>query len=227
MAAAGGAPTPALDGLPSGEDPASPENSPELAAIADPGSYEALVISDDGPLPATAAPPAGNETVAASGTNAAAGSPPTPADRGPQSATAAAPAQAGATGAPGVAGATAPAIAAAPVRIQPAPDIRPVTPARLVGGSLLNSDNQRGAFQGTVSVRFTVTPGGRATGCRPTGSSGNARLDAHTCELVEQRLQFAPAQTAQGRAVSSEVGATYTWGRKRRTITGRLLDLVR
>jgi protein TonB len=113
------------------------------------------------------------------------------------------------------------------VRVEATPDLRPVTPAKLVRGTLLNSDNRRGAFQGTVSVRFTVGTSGRVTGCSPTASSGDLRLDAYTCELVQQRLQFAPATTSQGRPVASEMRASYTWGRKRRSITGRLLDIVR
>lgn len=112
-------------------------------------------------------------------------------------------------------------------RAEPAPVTDRQTQAKWVGGTLANRDNPRGRFQGTVSVRFTVPANGKATGCRPTVSSGNAALDARTCELVEQNLQFSPAVSSQGLPIASEMLATYTWGARRRTITGRLLDLVR
>jgi protein TonB len=90
------------------------------------------------------------------------------------------------------------------------------TGARYLAGGLLNSDNPRGQFQGTVSVRFTVEPTGQVTGCRPLVSSGNPALDGRTCLLVEQRLRFAPALDRQGRPVASEIRASYTWGRRQR-----------
>ena len=97
----------------------------------------------------------------------------------------------------------------------------------MISGALTSRDNPRGKLQGTVSVRFEVGRSGQVTGCQATASSGNPALDARTCALVAQKLTFSPALNPQGRPIASEMRATYTWGRTRRSLTGRLLDLVR
>ena len=89
----------------------------------------------------------------------------------------------------------------------------PRTPAKWVSGGLLDTDNPRGFLEGTVGVRFTVDRNGRATGCRAGGA--NVALGSLTCKLVEQRLQFTPALDGAGRPVPSEIGTSYTWGRRR------------
>ena len=151
--------------------------------------------------PAAAAPPAAaTEPAAAAPTAADRQSPP------------AGPTQAVAGGAEGTA---------------PAPALNRETPARVIGGALTGRDNPRGELQGTVSVRFLVGRSGQVTGCQATASSGNPALDARTCALVAQKLRFSPALNPQGRPITSEMRATYTWGRTQRSITGRLLDLVR
>ncbi len=232
VARADGLPNPptALDELPSGETAPGVENPFGVPELADAGSYESLTFTDDGPLPAMGPSTAGNEAPAGATANGAVETPSVASEQQTETVVSTAPAPAVPSAAVGqaapVAGGSQVA-ANVPVRAQPAPDLRPVTPARLMRGSLLNSDNRRGAFQGTVSVRFTVGASGRAAGCQPTSSSGDPRLDAYTCELVQQRLQFSPALTAQGKPVASEIGATYTWGRKRRSLTGRVLDLIR
>ena len=227
-----GIPPDVLNGLPP-EQPTTddPFADTEMAAT---GSYQSVTFADSGPIPTIAAPPADAAPPAMSGPAAgnAVDSPPAATDPGKANETSPPPANSTATGTTPSATAALPASSApvatsAPRRAQPAPDLRPVSPPKLVRGTILNSDNRRGAFQGTVSVRFTVGSNGRPTGCTPTASSGNPRLDAYTCELVQQRLQFAPATTAQGQPVASEMRATYTWGRKRRSLTGRLLDIVR
>ena len=58
---------------------------------------------------------------------------------------------------------------------------------------------------------FDVQVNGRATNCRVTESSGNADLDARTCELIEKRFRYKPAVDAQGRPVVSEEGWRQTW----------------
>jgi protein TonB len=85
--------------------------------------------------------------------------------------------------------------------------------ARYLGGGLVDADNAGGRFAGSVGVRFTVLPNGRTASCRVTRSSGNPTLDATTCNLLQQRLRFTPATDDDGRAVASEVGSVYTWGR--------------
>ena len=113
---------------------------------------------------------------------------------------------------------------AAPI---PPPMASRMAPAALIGGGLYDSDNPGGMLQGTVNVRFTVTSDGRATGCRPTASSGNPGLDGHTCQLVEQRLRFRPALDVEGRPTTSEANATYTWLRKPRPRSTPILDWIR
>ena len=112
---------------------------------------------------------------------------------------------------------------AAPAPPRPAAIVNRSAPARLISGSLVKADNPRGQFRGTVTVRFIVQPNGQISGCRAAVSSGNSALDARTCRLIEQRLRFAPALDAQGRAVPSETRATYTWGVKHRPLLKRLL----
>ncbi len=86
------------------------------------------------------------------------------------------------------------------------------TRAQRIAGSLSYADYPgRGRDQvETVSVRFTVGPDGRVGGCRVTGSSGNGRLDAATCRLIEQRFRYRPA-LADGEPVPSIVGTTFDW----------------
>jgi protein TonB len=211
-------------------EPGAADDPYSIPEMADAGTYQSVTFADSGPVPAT-----GSQPFAADGPAAApvvsgpvTAAPPAAVSQGTaaETATTAAPSATGTL--PTAVPAAGAAVAAnVPARIQPAPDLRPVSPPKLVRGSILNSDNRRGAFQGTVSVQFTVGANGRATGCSPTASSGDTRLDAYTCQLVQQRLQFTPAVTAQGKAVASDMRATYTWGRKRRTLTGRLLDIVR
>jgi TonB family protein len=104
---------------------------------------------------------------------------------------------------------------AAPRRARMAPAaVR--SPPRWLGGGPTDSDNRRGIYQGTVSVRLTVGSGGRVSNCVPVRRSGNAGLDAMTCRIVEQRARFAPALDTQGRPVASEAFATYVWTHRRR-----------
>lgn len=90
------------------------------------------------------------------------------------------------------------------------------TPARHIGGSLIDASKPVGRLRGTSSVRFTVDRDGRATHCQTTGGSGNAALGSITCQLVEDRLRFSPATDAAGRPTSSEVSTTFNWEKKPR-----------
>jgi TonB family protein len=56
-----------------------------------------------------------------------------------------------------------------------------------------------------VRVALTVSPNGDATACKVLFSSGDAELDAGTCDLLMKRAHFIPAQDMSGRPV----GATY------------------
>ncbi|MBB3911794.1 energy transducer TonB [Sphingomonas desiccabilis] len=89
------------------------------------------------------------------------------------------------------------------------------SPARLLRGAIRDSDYpraaRRGRVEGSVTVRFTVDPAGRATGCAVTRSSGSAELDATTCRLIEARYRYAPARDAAGRPVVELRGWRQDW----------------
>ena len=151
----------------------------------------------------------------------------------------------GPTPAPGASGAAAPAPSAAPpppppmvalpqqgsnagtpaaasaVVAQPVP--RPAVEApkqatlpKLVGGTISRSDNAKGRYNGIVTVRFVIGTNGQVTSCRTVASSGNGALDAHTCRLVQERLQFQPARDANGDPINWVMDGTYMFGRNRR-----------
>jgi periplasmic protein TonB len=107
--------------------------------------------------------------------------------------------------------------------VRPAPVVNRAAAPKWISGGLVKSDNPRGRYRGTVTVRFTVRPDGRVSGCRPAVSSGSAALDAHTCQLVEERLRFRPALDWEGRAIPYETGAIYTWGVRHRSLLDQLL----
>lgn len=89
------------------------------------------------------------------------------------------------------------------------------TGARQRGGRLMNADYPRSArlagAEGTVHVRFAVSPEGRAHRCVVTRSSGHAELDATTCRLIERRFRYDPARDAQGRRVSDVIVGRQRW----------------
>lgn len=61
-----------------------------------------------------------------------------------------------------------------------------------------------------VILALTVSPEGRATGCRVYKSSGLPETDAVTCRLAQQRLRFRPALNAAGEPVTG----TFYWQQK-------------
>ena len=79
--------------------------------------------------------------------------------------------------------------------------------SELVRGSIDDSDIPRSArkrnFQGSVSVRYIVTPEGRATQCEVVRSSGDVDVDSMVCQLIERRYRFLPALDSAGRPISS------------------------
>ena len=94
------------------------------------------------------------------------------------------------------------------------------SPPRWLSGGLRDSDYPRAlvnsGVSGNVSVRFSVLTSGRIANCRIARSSGSSELDALTCRLLTNRLRFAPATDANGRAVTVELGNDYGWGIRRR-----------
>jgi protein TonB len=212
------------------QTPPVQDNAFQVPDETDASLYGSVAPSDTGPVPTRIASEAASAPVGASIPQGAVETPPAPKEEtGPTVATtdpaaAAPPLAAGRLTPP--ASATQ-AVVAEAARTAPPPALNRATPARLMGGALTDSDNRRGRFEGTVSVRFTVDPSGQVTGCQPTATSGNPALDARTCELVAQRLQFSPGLDAQGHPVAWEMRATYTWARKHRSLAGRMRDLVR
>lgn len=89
------------------------------------------------------------------------------------------------------------------------------TPPRRIKGRLKDSDYpddlSDAGIGGTVGVRYTVEADGRVTDCEVTRSSGSARLDAHTCRLIEQRFHYRPALDARGRPVPSTIVENHSW----------------
>jgi protein TonB len=69
----------------------------------------------------------------------------------------------------------------------------------------------REEIEGTVGVRVTVTPDGRATGCSVTGSSGSDILDTAACKDVERYARFDPALDDDGNPISASWSTRITY----------------
>jgi len=69
----------------------------------------------------------------------------------------------------------------------------------------------REEVEGTVQVRVTVTPNGRAANCQVTGSSGSSVLDQAACRGMERYARFNPALDDAGNPTtgSYSTGITY------------------
>jgi len=63
----------------------------------------------------------------------------------------------------------------------------------------------------TVAVRYHVEVNGRVTGCVVTGSSGDPRVDAATCAVIEKRFRYDPSRDPEGRPVRSTVVIDFDW----------------
>lgn len=197
--------------------PAPPENDrgwleetlDEVASLGQPPSQPEVAAADASVVPGTDAPAAvtsseqtgGNAAVSANETEEAAIEP----------SEEAAPAEAAEVSPPPEPVPTPPAPRPTP---PPAPDRS--APARLLSGGLYNSDNPGGRFTGSVGVRLQIGSNGRVQGCQVSRSSGNGNLDATTCRLLSQRLQFAPAQDRNGVPTAVTVDGSHVWGRRER-----------
>ena len=86
---------------------------------------------------------------------------------------------------------------------------------RLRGGNITRRDYPKAANgnQGVVEARLNVSAAGVVTTCTISRSSGNAVLDATTCQLIRQRFRFDPARDAQGNAVPYVQGWQQRWWR--------------
>lgn len=64
---------------------------------------------------------------------------------------------------------------------------------------------------GTTTVRLTVGPDGRVSGCDIAGSSGSSTLDQATCNVLKRRARFTPAKDAGGQPTSDTYTQRVTW----------------
>jgi protein TonB len=87
------------------------------------------------------------------------------------------------------------------------------TRAQRIAGALDYRDypGRRSDRVESVGVRFTVEPSGSVSNCRVTQSSGNARVDAATCRIIEQRFRYSPARSAAGEPVQSIQNTVFDW----------------
>lgn len=66
-------------------------------------------------------------------------------------------------------------------------------------------------IEGTVGVRVTVTPDGRATGCSVTSSSGSDILDSAACKDLERYGRFDPALDDDGNPINASWSTRITY----------------
>lgn len=69
----------------------------------------------------------------------------------------------------------------------------------------------REEVEGTVGVRVTVTPDGRAANCQVTASSGSSDLDQAACVGMERYARFNPALNAVGDPISGSYATRITY----------------
>jgi len=69
----------------------------------------------------------------------------------------------------------------------------------------------REEIEGTVGVRVSVTPDGRATGCSVTASSGSDILDAAACAGMERYARFDPALDNDGNPTTGSYSTRVTY----------------
>jgi TonB family protein len=94
---------------------------------------------------------------------------------------------------------------------------RSAHPARGDLRTLFSADDYPAAAQaageeGTVQVQLAVDQRGMVTGCTIMRSSGHSSLDNETCNILQQRARFIPAQDVNGVAVPDQVTSPpVTW----------------
>jgi len=69
----------------------------------------------------------------------------------------------------------------------------------------------REEVEGTVGVRVSVTPEGRATGCSVTASSGSDILDKAACSGMERYARFEPALDDAGNPTTGNYSTRITY----------------
>jgi TonB family protein len=69
----------------------------------------------------------------------------------------------------------------------------------------------RAGAEGTVQFRLEIDTEGRVSRCNLVRSSGNASLDARTCEVLISRARYEPARNAAGEAIPGTDEGRVTW----------------
>lgn len=69
----------------------------------------------------------------------------------------------------------------------------------------------RTATQGRVILRITVTAEGRAADCAVVATSGNAQIDAISCQVAMRNGRYRPALDGAGQPVTIATVFTVTW----------------
>lgn len=84
---------------------------------------------------------------------------------------------------------------------------------RLIGGDVTDRDYPRSALdhEGTVYMRFLITPRGRIGRCEVVRSSGHAGMDRETCAVMQRRLRYRPAIDIYGRPVLAWTEGEQEW----------------
>lgn len=88
-------------------------------------------------------------------------------------------------------------------------------PPRWIRGTMsprdLPDELQENGTGARLETIYWIEASGRVTDCRVTRSSGDRRLDALTCRLIEQRWRYDPARYADGRPLRSRMVQDHYW----------------
>jgi periplasmic protein TonB len=95
------------------------------------------------------------------------------------------------------------AVATPPPSIQTPPPVS-TTVASMISNEDYPVEALRNDWQGTVKVKLRIGTNGRPRACRIVQSSGHARLDLKTCEIMLVRARFQPARDQKGNAVEDD-----------------------
>ena len=91
-------------------------------------------------------------------------------------------------------------------------EARPKTPTyKAIGRDDFLRDEGGERVEGTVGIELQIDAAGRPTECSITASSGDSRLDQHTCRLLLDRLTFLPAMDENGEAVPGRFRNRVQW----------------
>ncbi len=117
-----------------------------------------------------------------------------------------------------------PAVTIPPPAPPPAPPAPPAAPSQAKGATTKNERSWaariqenyparalREEIEGTVGLRVTVTPQGKAANCQVTASSGSPILDQAACQGMERYAQFNPALDDAGNPTNGSYSTRITY----------------